>query len=366
MSQKLKIDETQNLDLTGNEINCADITYLNLAKKILAETTNIKGDRTGTGTFSIFGEMIKFDLKKGFPLLTSKKMHYKGIFHELLWFLKGDTNIKYLLENKVNIWTDNAYDFYLKKCKLWETPLSKEHFIDAVKKTSTKSSIPYYTYGDLGDVYGKQWRDWGGIDQISELIFNLKTNPDSRRLIVSAWNVGKLENMALPPCHMFFQLYSKELSFEERYTLANKMSDNGYKTFEDVYILQEDFVKNTSLAMDNNLIPKRKLSLMWTQRSCDYFLGAPYNINSYALLLHMIAQVTNHTVDILIGSLGDVHIYSNHIDAINKQLSNTDNLYPLPTIKLNTEIKNIFDFKYEDIEIIDYKSNKSIKAKMAV
>ncbi|MFN5357088.1 MAG: thymidylate synthase [Bacteroidota bacterium] len=247
-----------------------------------------KEDRTGTGTISVFGYQFRCALSEGFPLLTTKKLHTRSIVHELLWFLKGETNIAYLRENGVSIWDEWA---------------------DA--------------NGELGPVYGKQWRSWPTtdgrhIDQISNLIHQIKTNPDSRRLIVSAWNVGEIENMALPPCHLLFQFY----------------------------------------------VAEGKLSCQLYQRSADLFLGVPFNIASYALLTHMIAQVCGLQPGDFIHTLGDVHIYTNHMEQVQLQLSREPR--PLPKLLLNPEVKNLFDFRFEDISIADYDPHPAIKAPVAV
>ena len=261
--------------------------YLDLLSHIL-ENGNEKTDRTGTGTKSVFGYQMRFDLQKGFPLFTTKKLHTRSIFHELLWFLKGDTNIKYLHDNKVTIWDEWADG-----------------------------------NGDLGPVYGKQWRAWQGadgkiIDQISQLIHQIKNTPDSRRMLVSAWNVGEVEQMALPPCHIVFQFY----------------------------------------------VANNKLSCQLYQRSADVFLGVPFNIASYALLTEMIAQVCGLEVGEFIHTLGDAHLYLNHLDQARLQLSRMP--YELPKLVLNPEVKDIFDFKYEDIKIENYVSHPHIKAEVAV
>lgn len=261
--------------------------YLDLLSHIL-ENGNEKTDRTGTGTKSVFGYQMRFDLQKGFPLLTTKKLHTRSIFHELLWFLKGDTNIKYLHDNKVTIWDEWADE-----------------------------------NGDLGPVYGKQWRAWQGADgkitdQISQVVNQIKNSPDSRRMLVSAWNVGEVEQMALPPCHIVFQFY----------------------------------------------VANNKLSCQLYQRSADVFLGVPFNIASYALLTQMLAQVCGLEAGEFIHTLGDAHLYSNHLDQARLQLSRTP--YELPKLVLNPEIKDIFDFKYEDITIEDYVSHPHIKAEVAV
>lgn len=261
--------------------------YLDLLSHIL-ENGNEKTDRTGTGTKSVFGYQMRFDLQKGFPLLTTKKLHTRSIFHELLWFLKGDTNIKYLHDNKVTIWDEWADE-----------------------------------NGDLGPVYGKQWRAWQGADgkitdQISQVVNQIKNSPDSRRMLVSAWNVGEVEQMALPPCHIVFQFY----------------------------------------------VANNKLSCQLYQRSADVFLGVPFNIASYALLTEMLAQVCGLEAGEFIHTLGDAHLYLNHIEQAKLQLSRTP--YELPKLRLNPEVKDIFDFKYEDITIENYVSHPHIKAEVAV
>ena len=261
--------------------------YLDLLNHVL-EHGDKKEDRTGTGTISVFGYQMRFDLSKKFPLLTTKKVHLKSVIHELLWFLKGSTNIGYLKENGVSIWDEWADE-----------------------------------NGDLGPVYGSQWRSWQTsdgrtIDQISNLIENIKNNPDSRRLIVSAWNVGEVDKMKLPPCHCFFQFY-----------VAND-----------------------------------KLSCQLYQRSADIFLGVPFNIASYALLTLMIAQVTNLAPGEFVHTLGDAHIYSNHIEQVKQQLSREAK--DLPVMKINPHVKDIFSFKYDDFEILNYDPHPLIKAPVAV
>jgi thymidylate synthase len=261
--------------------------YLTLLQHILQNGTD-KSDRTGTGTRSVFGYQVRFDLAEGFPLVTTKKLHLKSIIHELLWFLKGDTNIKYLKENGVRIWDEWADE-----------------------------------NGDLGPVYGKQWRSWEGangkvVDQVTELIRQIKTNPDSRRLIVSAWNVADLPEMKLMPCHCLFQFY----------------------------------------------VAGGKLSCQLYQRSADVFLGVPFNIASYALLTMMIAQVCDLGLGEFIHSFGDVHLYNNHFEQAELQLTRTP--FALPQMKINPSVKNIFDFTFEDFELVNYESHPAIKAPVAV
>lgn len=267
--------------------------YLDLLKHII-DTGADKNDRTGTGTRSVFGYQMRFDLGEGFPLVTTKKTHLKSIIYELLWFLRGDTNIAYLKENKVSIWDEWA---------------------DA--------------NGDLGPVYGKQWRSWTGADgrvtdQVSELIHQLKTNPDSRRLIISAWNVSELPEMKLMPCHCLFQFYT------------SPPGENG----------------------------KRKLSCQLYQRSADVFLGVPFNIASYALLTMMIAQVCDMEPGDFIHSFGDAHLYSNHFEQAELQLTRTP--FPLPQMKINPQVKDIFSFSFADFELVNYESHPAIKAPVAV
>lgn len=261
--------------------------YLDLLQHVLDHGI-LKEDRTGTGTHSVFGYQMRFNLQDGFPLLTTKKLHLKSIIHELLWFLKGDTNVKYLQANGVRIWNEWADE-----------------------------------NGDLGHIYGYQWRSWpdydgGHIDQIKEAIDTIQNNPDSRRIIVSAWNVADLPQMNLPPCHAFFQFY----------------------------------------------VANGKLSLQLYQRSADIFLGVPFNIASYALLLMMVAQVTGLEAGDFVHTLGDAHIYNNHIEQVREQLSREPRA--LPTMKLNPNVKSIFDFKYEDFELTDYNPHPHIAGKVAV
>ena len=286
-----------------------------------------KKDRTGTGTKSIFGYTIHHNMRNGFPLLTTKKVAFKTMATELMWFLMGSTNIKYLLDNGCNIWNGDAYKRYVNSPEV-KIPYSKEDFINKIKTDKEWED----KWGELGPIYGKQWRSWEvdtsylgddewtagkDIDQIANLINDLKTNPDSRRLMVSAWNVGELDQMVLPPCHYGFQVYTRELSYEEKKLYT-------YKHFSN----QPQFNLD---AFEKFNIPSRAISLMWNQRSCDTFLGLPFNIASYALLLTIIAKEVNMIPDELIGNLGDTHLYLNHIEQAKEQIERES--YELPTLK---------------------------------
>ena len=332
------------MDLKMKQMNKLDTDYQNLLQDILDNGVE-KKDRTGTGTISVFGRQIRHNMKDGFPLLTTKKMAWKTMVTELLWFLRGDTNIKYLVDNDCHIWDGDAYKNYVKH---WEPNieyidnkpiLTQEDFINKIK-----TDIEFAKkWGELGPIYGKQWRSWEtyekwetifigtyrnskSIDQIANLINDLKTNPDSRRLMVLAWNVGELDQMVLPPCHFSFQCYSHEKE------------------------------------------GKRYLSLAWNQRSCDVGLGIPFNIASYGLLLEIIAQEVGMIPYELIGNLGDCHIYNNHIEGIKEQLTRTS--YELPKLIINTEFWNheyqtidgwINSMEVEDFRIENYQSHPSIK-----
>jgi thymidylate synthase len=306
-------------------MNNLDRQYTDLLQDILDNGTR-KMDRTGTGTISVFGRQIRHKMSDGFPLLTTKKMPFKTITTELLWFLRGDTNIKYLVDNDCHIWDGDAYKAYEK----WYEHMSKTTPFDVPKKFTQEELIKSISldkwhadqFGDLGPVYGKQWREWKQFipynvteencqvavkvtDQIANLINDLKTNPDSRRLMVSAWNVGELDQQVLPPCHYGFQVYTRELSWEERFEYSHNVRGLYYlnRTREQI---EED------LNYENS--PTRAISLMWNQRSVDTFLGLPFNIASYGLLLEIIAKAVNMVPDELIGNLGDTHLYLNHIE----------------------------------------------------
>lgn len=295
--------------------------YLDLLRRIDSEGI-VKGDRTGTGTKSVFGHQMRFDLEEGFPLLTTKKVFLKGIIHELLWFLRGDTNIKYLVDNGVHIWDNDAYRHYNELCvRHGVLPVDMDTFLLA-EQEETDSPIEGYRFGDLNHVYGYQWRSWGcpdgrSIDQIRQAIETIKHNPDSRRIIVSAWNVADIEEMALPPCHVLFQFY----------------------------------------------VADGRLSCQLYQRSADTFLGVPFNIASYALLTMMIAQECGLRAGEFVHTLGDTHIYLNHLEQVHEQLSRTPR--KLPTMRLNPDVKSVFDFRYEDFTLEGYDPYPAIKAPMS-
>ena len=295
--------------------------YLDLLRRIDTEGT-VKNDRTGTGTKSVFGHQMRFNLREGFPLLTTKKVFLKGIIHELLWFLRGDTNIKYLIDNGIHIWDNDAYRYYNEICcRNGVLPVDRETFLDAAQQ-GIDSPVEGYRFGDLNHVYGYQWRSWpkpdgGSIDQIRQAIDLIKHNPDSRRIIVSAWNVADIEGMALPPCHVLFQFY----------------------------------------------VAGGRLSCQLYQRSADTFLGVPFNIASYALLTMMIAHECGLEPGEFVHTLGDTHIYLNHFDQVHEQLSRTPR--PLPTMRLNPDVKSVFDFHYEDFTLEGYDPWPAIKAPMS-
>lgn len=285
--------------------------YKELLERVLAEGKK-KEDRTGTGTISVFGHQMRFRLDDGFPLLTTKKVFLKGIIHELLWFIKGETNIKYLVDNGVKIWNEWPYEIF-KKSDAFNGE-SLEEFVEKVRTDDEFARV----HGNLGPVYGKQWRNFCGVDQLSELISQIKANPDSRRLIMSAWNPSELTNMALPPCHCFMQFY---------------VSDG-------------------------------RLSCQLYQRSGDIFLGVPFNIASYALFTMMIAQVCGLKLGDFVHTLGDAHIYTNHLEQVRLQLSREERA--LPTMRINPDVKDIFSFKYEDFTLENYDPHPAIKGAVAV
>jgi len=349
--------------------------YLRLLKDVL-DNGKEKEDRTGTGTISVFGRQIRHDMSEGFPLLTTKKMYWKGIVTELLWFLRGDTNIKFLVDNDCHIWDGDAYKKYKKEwskyvpgdgsfkeseyntSKPYEAiPYTKEEFIEKIKTDDEFTK----KWGDLGPVYGKQWRNWNdNIDQISDLIKQLKENPDSRRLLVSAWNASDLPKMTLPPCHYGFQVYTRELSYNEKVHEARKRF--GFE-LEDGTIT---FDINTKESVEFLQSSQRGISLMYNARSQDVPLGTPFNIASYALLLEIIGKMVNMVPDELIGNLGDTHIYKNQIGGVKEQL--TREPYSLPKLEIGDNINfdgTIDDFVnsclISDFKIIEYETHPTIK-----
>jgi thymidylate synthase len=360
-----------------------------------------KKDRTGTGTLSVFGRQIRHKMSEGFPLLTTKKMAWNVMVAELLWFLRGDTNIKFLLDYDCHIWDGDAYKNYHNK---WiveedqytrnfnspippelvkERDMSKEEFINKIKTDNEFAK----KWGELGPIYGAQWRRWGGLqdladddtpiylDQITNLIKELKTNPDSRRLMVSAWNVGELNEMVLPPCHYGFQVYTRELQVWERLVLVSKT----YKDFSPF-----DFEISTEISHSEidklYPVPSRAISLMWSQRSVDTFLGLPFNIASYGLLLEIIAKEVNMVPDELIGNLGDVHLYKNHIEQAKEQMYRRP--YDLPKVQITernwyqhelvkehlgekTFDQKIMSYRPDCFELVGYQSHEKIKAPLS-
>ena len=345
--------------------NHVDEQYLNLVNEILEK--GVEKDTRAGKTLSLFGKQLKFNLKEGLPMLTTKKMFAKGVIHELLWFLKGDTNIKYLVDNGVHIWDDDAYRYFLQTiCKKpgAGNAMDKEEFLkhvligDEWHFFADKS----YRFGDLGPVYGHQWRNWNGVDQVKEVIEKLRNNPDDRRIMISAWNVGEIKDMALPPCHYSCQFYTKEMTFKERkqWAIDNKIEFEHYDCYSNPS--DEEIVE----MFDKAGVPKRKLSCMFQMRSNDIGCGTAFNWLSYALMTHIIAQCVNMDVDELIYTVGDAHIYKNHIEPLKEQLARNPHLYALPTLWLNPEKKNIDDFTYDDIKIIGYKSYPAIKMPLNV
>ena len=371
-----------------------------------------KKDRTGTGTLSVFGRQIRHKMSEGFPLLTTKKMAWKTMVTELLWFLRGDTNIKFLLDYDCHIWDGGAYKNYTNKFLGYEDVPSKEEFIKEIKTNSEFAN----KWGDLGPIYGKQWRSWGGrnilnydlqnvkwsdkdkvmelirdggdyskydvkvtyrnnsIDQIDNLINELKTNPDSRRLMVSAWNVGELDQMVLPPCHYGFQVYTRELNLEEKWEQYTKSGLNIEINGTPLEL------KHMGTPFYPKSLPQRAISLMWNQRSVDTFLGLPFNIASYGLLLEIIAKEVDMIPDELIGNLGDVHLYSNHIEQAKEQMHRRP--YDLPKVQITernwyqhekvkehlgekTFSEKILSYRPECFELIGYESHPKIKAPLS-
>ena len=335
-------------------MNNLDYAYQRLLSDIIDNGVE-KKDRTGTGTISVFGRQIRHKMSEGYPLLTTKKMAFKTMVTELLWFLKGDTNIKYLVDNGCNIWNGDAYKAYKTKYGYddIDCPLSMGEFITKIKTDNEFAE----ENGDLGPIYGTQWREWNytDIDQIANLIHDLKTNPDSRRLMVSAWNVGEIDSMVLPPCHYGFQVYTRELTSQERF-------DYGYEK-----VKRETGLDDVRVELNMDALPKRAISLMWNQRSVDTFLGLPFNIASYGLLLEIIAKEVNMVPDELVGNLGDVHLYKNHIEQAKEQIGREP--FELPKLGMDYRDgeynKYLTDFVPDDFVLFDYQSHPSIKAPLS-
>jgi thymidylate synthase len=372
-------------------MNNVDKEYFRLLDSIL-RFGRVKKNRTGVDTIGIFGEQAKFNLQEGFPLLTTKKVFFKGIVHELLWFIKGDTNIKYLVDNGVHIWDSWCFKRYKDALarhpentfevnptgdlggNRWHSSWTMERFIQEIKDDKNFATLwgnlgegtyggmwrdfPYFTEGGNGDYVDYGWgfqkstHTFGGVDQLNKVINKLQTNPDDRRMIVSAWHPYWVDHCALPPCHVLFHFNTEELTEKERveWWVKNK-SSNGMYVPVVPSLLGED-------------VPKRRLNLLLYQRSCDTFLGVPFNIASYALLLEMVAHCVNMVPGNFVHTYGDLHLYNNSIEAAKLQL--TRKPFPLPTLKLNPDVKDIFKFKYEDITLDNYQCHPAIKVAVAV
>lgn len=364
-------------EYNGGYDNNVDEQYLGLVNEII-ENGEVKETRAGK-TRSLFGKQLRFNLKDGLPMLTTKKMFSKGVIHELLWFIKGDTNIKYLVDNGVHIWDDDAYryytellnklgDKYVEQCSVTKDEFIKRVLAEDVLYDFNGEEI--YTFGDLNKIYGYQWTNWNGHNQIEEAIETLKKNPDDRRMIISAWNVGDIPDMALPPCHFCCQFYTKKMTEYERWryfekNMLNEDDEEGNYNLS-VFMDGEYIDSSISSYLDRKNVPTRKLSCMWNQRSVDCGIGLGFNIMSYGLLTYMIAQCVNMDVDELIFNGGDVHVYENHIEQLKEQLKRNPHKYALPKLVLNTKIKNINNFTYDDIKIEGYKSYPTIKMPLSV
>jgi thymidylate synthase len=340
-------------------MNKLDLDYQNLLRDILDNGVE-KKDRTGTGTISVFGRQIRHKMSDGFPLLTTKKMAWKTMVTELLWFLKGDTNIKYLVDNGCNIWNGDAYKNYQhnasKEDFLEDGVLRYEGFINKIKIDDEFAN----KWGELGPIYGAQWRKWDGIDQIQEIIDTLKTNPDSRRMLVSAWNVNYLDEMTLPPCHYGFQVYTRELSDDEKWEQYIKSGLNIEINGTPLEL------KHIGTPFYPKSLPQRAISLMFNMRSNDVPLGLPFNIASYGLLLEIIGNMVNMIPDELIANLGDAHIYKNQIDGVKEQLTRTP--MKLPNLIISDDVNfngTIDDFlnscSISDLKNEGYQSHPPIK-----
>lgn len=371
-----------------SQINNLDKQYQALLSDIL-KNGHKKADRTGTGTLSVFGRQIRHKMSEGFPLITTKKVYWKGVVEELLWFLRGETNIAPLVKKNVNIWVGDAYKAYLKKDKVAYNKLLEESLNDKTIPPLPKYepiSIEKFTeliktdekfateYGELGPIYGKQWRNWisfaeeheglHGIDQIANLVNDLRTNPDSRRLLVNAWHVTEIPDAVLPPCHYGFQCYTHELSLEDRINWAVKNECN-FDVLEAFGINSSESLEAQTQRMHSQLtvdwnVPTRGLSLQWTQRSVDTALGLPFNIASYGLLLCLLAKHVHMIPYELIGILADTHIYLNQIDGVNEQIVREP--FALPTVTIDDKpMSDVADYTFDNIKLIGYESHSAIK-----
>lgn len=339
-------------------MNNTDKEYFRLLNTVLNKGRT-KHNRTGVDTIGVFGDQARFDLSEGFPILTTKKVWFKGIVHELLWFIKGDTNIKYLVDNEVHIWDAWCYAKYKKEFESpYFSPLSQKEFIEHIKKYDDYAR----DNGELGQgTYGQAWCNFEGVNQLQKVLDKLKTNPDDRRMIVSAWQPHLVDNCALPPCHIIFHFNTEELTLDERRQhLYNTVDKNVWESnCGNPWPYTHEEMNEERLD-----IPKRKLNLLLYQRSADTFLGVPFNITSYALLLAMVAYISNMVPGVFTHTYGDLHIYKNHLPQIKEQMSREP--MELPILKLNKNVKSLFDFKYDDIELLNYVHHPAIKGEVAI
>lgn len=348
-------------------MNPYDHSYLALLREILS-TGNRKDDRTGTGTYSLFGKKLEHDMSEGFPLLTTKKIFTKAVVHELLWFLQGGDNIQYLCKNGVSIWDEWPYKRYMKEKSISAPDYTISEFAARIAEDDEFAAM----WGGLGPVYGNQWIKWQGtLNQIDQAIETLRSDPDSRRIMVTAWNPADLPRQILPPCHYLWQLNTRLLSIHERIELSGNSTPVYAAEFGQPDECQDAIEchrinKKHHDRMTRSGVPEREVSLLFNMRSVDCFLGMPFDIASYGILLEMIAQVVGMKPGRLVGMFGDTHIYVNHIDAVQTQLSRETLAQPLPKLVLNKNVKSIYDFRYEDIKFENYVSQPSIKAEVAV
>lgn len=337
-------------------MNTADSQYLKLCYNAMTQGKR-KTNRTGMDTLGLFGAQMQFDCEKVFPILTTKKIFWKGVVHELLWFLSGSVNIQYLVDNDINIWTDDAYRHWSKQVGP-EYSIPKDEWIELIKTRRAPESFGHLGHG----TYGSMWRNFGDyhddltVDQIAKVLHTLKTNPDDRRMVVSAWHPALVDHIALPPCHVMFQFHTEELTQTERNEwFCENMS---YLNVRE----QERYGGDLSKVFDDRGVPTRRLNLQMYQRSCDMFLGVPFNISSYALLLHLVAHCVNMVPGTFIHTLGDYHIYVNHLPQMNEQMKREP--MPLPQLKINPDQRDIFRIGYEDIELVNYQCHEPIKAQV--